>query len=517
MNILITDDEETTIRGIRKMVKWEQIGVTKVMEASSGEEALITCKTSKVDIVISDIRMTGMSGIEMAKNIREQYPLCQIIFMTGYVENVYLKEAIDLEVVSFLEKPIHIKEMEEAIQKAAKKLQVMQLHAQVGKQMSVERRQYIIHKLAKELIEPVANRKAIQDDMKHLKLAWEQKEYACVAIFDIKSDENRNSEKVMYALDRIFSEIEHVYFMKDSSHIVFIIAYQKQEEDILREIIRRSRDFVNANTTVSICGVFGRCVTNIYSIYKSYETAVIYLQKFFYLGYQQVLCYAKEEERKLEFDEMHMKAFAESLKELNHKKTMECIKQIYIILRPQHTVLVSCMKGIYLRLLNYVYEEAEHAFSMGNISENERRGVLLEKIHSMDTLAECNEFLQEQVEEYYQNAESLVVNNKIIVQIMEFINQKYQDYELSVSEISDHVYLTPNYMMMLFKKRMGKTVLQYLTEVRMEAAKELLKDGRIKLTEVAIKVGFRDSNYFSKVFHKYVGVSPRIYREKNFF
>ena len=72
-------------------------------------------------------------------------------------------------------------------------------------------------------------------------------------------------------------------------------------------------------------------------------------------------------------------------------------------------------------------------------------------------------------------------------------------------------------MMMLFKKKMGKTVLQYLTEVRMEAAKNLLEDGRVKLSEVALKVGFRDSGYFSKVFRRYVGVSPSIYREKNYF
>ncbi|WP_455716933.1 helix-turn-helix transcriptional regulator [Anaerosporobacter sp.] len=70
---------------------------------------------------------------------------------------------------------------------------------------------------------------------------------------------------------------------------------------------------------------------------------------------------------------------------------------------------------------------------------------------------------------------------------------------------------------MLFKKKIGKTVLQYLTEVRMEAAKELLEDRRVKLSQVALRVGFRDSGYFSKVFHRYVGVSPRVYREKNYF
>lgn len=117
LNILIVDDEEVTIMGIKKLVKWEQIGVAKVMDASSGEEALIKSETERVDIIISDIRMTGMTGIELARCIRVQYPFCQIIFISGYVENEYLKEAIDLEVVGFIENQFMLKRLREQCKK----------------------------------------------------------------------------------------------------------------------------------------------------------------------------------------------------------------------------------------------------------------------------------------------------------------------------------------------------------------------------------------------------------------
>lgn len=315
----------------------------------------------------------------------------------------------------------------------------------------------------------------------------------------------------------MFSEIEHIHYLKDTTHIIFFIAYQSYEEEALREVVKKSRNFVSTEKTYQICGVFGLATNDIYQAYRSYESAVIYLQKFFYFGYHQVRCCIKEEEKKLVFDETLMESFTDSLKEFKREQTYACMEQIYNQLRSQHTVLVSSIKGIYFKLLDYLYEEVDRSFYCEYDCENVRRGILLEKIHSIDTLTECSEYLYEQVEEYYQSAKNLAVNNKSIIEIMEFINKSYDNADLSVGEIANQVFLTPNYMMMLFKKKMGKTVLQYLTEVRMEVAKELLVDGRVKLSEVALKVGFRDSGYFSKVFHRYVGVSPSIYREKNYF
>ncbi|WP_455716932.1 response regulator [Anaerosporobacter sp.] len=426
MNILIVDDEEITIKGINKLIKWEQIGVAKVMEAFSGEEALIKSRTERVDIIISDIRMAGMTGIELAKNIREKYPLCQIIFISGHVENEYLKEAIDLEVVGFIEKPIHVKEIEEAVKKAINKLESMQFHSEVKRQMDLENKNYVMYELAKELIEPVANRDKILKNINWLGLDWKNKERICAAIFTVNKESNRNIEKVMSALDCCFSEIEHIHFIKDSTHIIFFMAYQSNEEETLREVVKKSRDFVSVDRTYMICGVFGSTTTDIYKAYKSYESAVIYLQKFFYFGYYQVRCFVKEEEKKLDFDETLMESFVDALKECNREKAHESIKRIYYQLRPQHTVLVSCIKGIYYKLLDYLYEEAEHSFYSKYDSENVRRGILLEKIHSMDTLAECNDYLYEQVEEYYQSAENLAVNNKSIIEIMDFINKSYK-------------------------------------------------------------------------------------------
>lgn len=511
------DDEEVTIMGIKKSVKWEHIGVVKVMIALSGEEAVIKSQTENIDIIITDIRMTGMNGIELARNIRERYPLCQIIFISGYVENEYLKEAIDLEVVGFIEKPIHVKAIEGALQKAVAKLESMEFHTKVRHQMNLENKQYFMHKLAEKLIEPVANRDEILKYMRWLGIDWKNKEYICAAIFAVKMKENMNIKDVLFSLECCFFEIEHIYLIKDKAHIIFFVAYQSHEERMLRGIVKQCRKFVSEDRTYQICGVFGIATRDIYKAYKSYESAVIYLQKSFYFGYNQVRCCVKEEEKKLIFDETLMELFVDALKEFDREKAYSCMECIYKQLYPQHTVLVSCIKGIYFKLLDYLYEAAEHYFYSEYDCGNVRRGILLEKIYSIDTLSECREYLYEQVEEYFQGAENLAVNNKSIFEIMEYINKSYNDADLSVGEIANQVYLTPNYMMMLFKKKMGKTVLQYMTEVRMEAAKELLKDGRVKLSEVASKVGFRDTGYFSKVFHRYVGISPRAYREKNFF
>ena len=101
-----------------------------------------------------------------------------------------------------------------------------------------------------------------------------------------------------------------------------------------------------------------------------------------------------------------------------------------------------------------------------------------------------------------------------MIQIISYIQSNYRETELCLENIAENVYLSPNYLSSLFKKKMGKTISQYITDVRVQHAKELLRDRSMKLYDVAIKTGYKDANYFTKIFKKAVGVTPSEYREK---
>ena len=136
------------------------------------------------------------------------------------------------------------------------------------------------------------------------------------------------------------------------------------------------------------------------------------------------------------------------------------------------------------------------------------------KLDTMDTLGEYHEYTMELMNEYLHDSKDFANNSRVIIEIVEYINKNYSNPYLSLGEIADSVFMTPNYMNGLFKKKFGTTVGQYITNVRIESAKKLIMDRSIKLSEVAVMVGYNDPGYFTKAFRKNVGMSPKDFREK---
>ena len=138
----------------------------------------------------------------------------------------------------------------------------------------------------------------------------------------------------------------------------------------------------------------------------------------------------------------------------------------------------------------------------------------------MDVLESCfnvqdlHEILASRTEAFFSRLEHTVRENSTIFLIKDYISKNYRNELLSVKDISDHVFLSTSYVCTFFKNETGQTLNQYLTQYRMEKAKQLLADPRYKITDISSKVGYSDSNYFGKSFKKYCGLSPSEYRER---
>ncbi len=121
LNLLIVEDEQVIRNGLEKHVPWQELGIDRVFTAENAECGLRICQDHRPDIVVSDIKMPGMNGVELCKCIREKFPQCQIIFISGYSDKEYLKAAITLGAVSYVEKPIDIKELSGAVKQAVER------------------------------------------------------------------------------------------------------------------------------------------------------------------------------------------------------------------------------------------------------------------------------------------------------------------------------------------------------------------------------------------------------------
>ena len=127
---IIVEDEKVIREGLKKHVPWARLGIDEVYDASRAEDAIELCEKMKPDIIVSDIRMPGMDGIELCRKLREKYEKCKIIFVTGFSDKEYLKAAISLQAVSYVEKPVNIKEISSALENAVEQIKKSRVYEQ---------------------------------------------------------------------------------------------------------------------------------------------------------------------------------------------------------------------------------------------------------------------------------------------------------------------------------------------------------------------------------------------------
>lgn len=139
IKLLIVDDERTIRNGLARHMDWEKLGIGMVESAGSAEEAFAQCEKIRPDILLSDIRMRGMGGVEMCTQIHAQYPECQIIFVSGYADKEYLKAAISLGAVDYIEKPVRPELLAAAVKKALAACEEQQRKAEADETVAESR------------------------------------------------------------------------------------------------------------------------------------------------------------------------------------------------------------------------------------------------------------------------------------------------------------------------------------------------------------------------------------------
>ena len=167
-------------------------------------------------------------------------------------------------------------------------------------------------------------------------------------------------------------------------------------------------------------------------------------------------------------------------------------------------------KDLYYKLFRALDDAARQL----KFTISEEKVNLIDALESVFSFSEMHQKLVEKTEQFFLSANSTPEENSTIFLIKDYISQKYMNETLSVKDISNHVFLSASYVCTFFKNETGQTLNQYLTEYRMEKAKQLLVDPRYKISDISARVGYSDGNYFGKSFKKYTGLSPSEYREK---
>ncbi len=383
MKVFLVEDEIIMREGIRNNIDWEKEGLEFVGEASDGELAYPLIQDSKPDILITDIRMPFMDGLELSRRVKEEMPDIKIIVLSGYDEFEYAREGIRIGITEYLLKPIDGNKLLEAVKRVAQLIrseQESQLESKSGTEKELQ--------------------------------------------------ENSQAEQERAALQRPLVEPESE---------LGVLEVGKLDRRVAERFLKTGLKSEVSNFIDDYFASFG--INNIQSLlFRQYVTTDMYFT-------------AVSTLEGLGYENGELAKHCGEIRDIN-------------------------------KVLSSVESNKEYLKKVLTTAVDLREAVSRKKYHSL--LEEAKSYIQ----------------------------QHFDDANISLNSVAASVNLSPNHFSSIFSQEMGKTFVEYLTSVRMEKAKELLRTSSMKSAEIAYAVGYKDAHYFSYLFKKNQDCTPKEYRQR---
>lgn len=515
MKLLIVDDEELTRTGVISSIDWKELGINEVLQADDGINGLEMARKYQPEIILCDVRMPRMDGITMLERLETVLPDTIPIFMSGYSDKEYLKAAIKLKAVSYIEKPIKPQEICDAVLEARDRY-TQKVYSRRGQTL---RSMETASKLALALTIPYDSDNHVEKLAQELSLNLTPS--TCFTSIIVRLDSaleltGEALENIYHALHG-FLERQHmncIYVAKREQYLVYDIISQTVP---CASVLQSIGEFLGIQYQVygKYLMAAGDTFSGISRAYQSYTSAVILLQNSYFFPVGSFLTSAFLESQTSSFEKSTLPAasdhiLSELLSAKDAKKTTEFLEQIYECFCGNHTFLPNQVKDLYYKYFVIL----ENIRKQQQLPDSGDQDTIVSSLEKNFTYQELHAELVRKTQQYFTDLENSIPENSTIFLIKDYISKNYMNETLSVKDISAHVFLSASYVCTFFKNETGQTLNQYLTEYRMEKAKQLLSDPRYKITDISSRVGYSDGNYFGKSFKKYTGVSPSEFRER---
>lgn len=531
LKVFLVEDEFVVRQGIKNNIDWEANGYDFCGEASDGELAFPMIQKAKPDIVITDIRMPFMDGLELSKLIKRELPGIEIIILTGHGEFEYAKEAIKIGIAEYLLKPINGQELLEEVNRVALKIEDRRKESEIRdkyiKEMeenSLKERMDLFQDLVtgnKSMPELLEFAEKLDIDLssmwynivllKFQSVYHAHHEYSDSLIeINEKLDKINLNEKQVLVFDRNL-EGKAILFKADSKEELLMI--QKQ---VLDRVVETLQEYQH----VRYFGGIGAPVNRLRELPISFERAS-HAFAHRYLVEENLILDSGDMKHSIYSEEKDFDINEVSPKQLDRNKIREFLKTgdreeaIYFVEEFFRDLRASAMKSILFR--QYIIMDAYFCvidFLEGlQIPKNQiepldiTSGIVQNEEAAMSYIVKIVAKALELRDKTASNRYSDVVD-----EVMNYIENNYADEDLSLNLLASHVNFSPNHLSMVFSQQTGQTFIKYLTDYRMNKAKELLRCTNKKSSVVSMEVGYKDPHYFSYLFKKTQGMTPTQYR-----
>ena len=526
--VLLVDDEEDVIRIIMKKINWEEIGFSVIGYASNGVKALELVEEFQPDVVMTDIKMPYMDGIELSGHIKENFPSTKLLFFTGFDEFEYAKEAVHLEVEEYILKPVSSVELAQVFARLKTKLD-----QEISEKRNVELLQkYYMDSLPllqanfySTLIEGRVQEKEIPRYLVDYRISFTGFFFCCLVVHTSSSQTPDDMEPLLLsasvqkqAMERLGERWQAKSFFY-LGNTVLIAQLQKEDEiseltDECDRFCKYARRMLGAVVTIGI-GQICRKISGLSQSYSSAKEAVSYRVIYGASRAININEIAPQEARKSGFDsEAELSDLLKAVR-LNEDEQIREAANRYLermasfskSLQQYHVYVMELVSALYRFSMNndMVTEEFSGDLRLLYSQLLDQEPAALQK-WLIDT---CLSFHEKLLLARNRSTESFVFKAK------EYIRDHYADEDLSLDHICKVLGVSNSYFSTVFKKETGNSFIGYLTDYRMEHASRLLIETNEKSYVIAKMVGYTDPNYFSYVFKRRFKVSPSKYRTEH--
>lgn len=542
LKIFLAEDEVVVRETIKRMIPWEELGFELVGEAADGEMALPLLIRQQPDLLITDIKMPFMDGLTLARLAKKEIPGLKVVILSGYDDFNYAKQAIGIGVEDYLLKPItknalierlseirsryeHEKTQKEYYEKFQREMQAYEknssrdfFEALIGGSMDMMEVYKRAEKLGLDIVAEAYN----------------------VLIFTMNCDEDFSGQRDEYSSWEAESlELLENFFAGHSSAMLFrsnIFSYGV--------LLKGQRETIEENTRACVDEIrkilsrqdgrrewflaVGQSVDRLSQIQKSYHTASrAFSQR--YLYDENILYYDEMETmehpggqaetednaylQKVDVNALNPAILQKFLSNGLQEETENFVKDYF------YAIGQEPMESLVFRnyvILNVRFSVISFIKGLGcdtnEMESADTEEVLAESGKNMESaIAYAKKMISQAIEIRDQNSGNK--NRSILKTAVDFIDSHYMDEEISLNTVANVANVSSNHFSALFSQNMGQTFIEYLTTLRMNKAKELLRCTGMRSSEIAGEIGYKDAHYFSYLFKKTQGMTPSDYRK----
>ena len=531
--LLVVDDEAWVRERIITTIDWKEMNVEIVGEASDGEEALESAIRLAPQIVITDIRMPGIDGLEFIKRLKEAKLKTKAIIISGYNDFDYARKALKLGAFDYILKPVEDDNLISVVKNCIaeidseekKEVWFKDASKQIEKSQPLMKEKFLISLINRNYISESDVRKELLYFNIHnkglLHICFLVNIEVSPRITDNKWDDHLYYFVICNIVNDFAGKIGKCEsFLLYTGEVVCIISSVSDEEVVNRQVMSISngirkitKKILGSEITIGI----GRTCKDLFDISDSFMEAKQALQYKAYFGRDRIynIKSIDTEYRSCNYKSYDLEILLNNIKMNKREEALSSLEEIIKISHKTDKELSPMdLKLIYVDVFNSVFKIILE-LNAASDDFTEFSYTFLERLNKLGTPEEAQICLSELVIKCIDRINKSGTNKKrkIVEKALEYINYQYKE-PISLNDIADKLYLNASYFCKIFREETGESFTKFLMKLRVDKAIELMNDPTLKIYEIANLVGYEDVQYFTRIFKTISGVSPVQYREK---